>query len=481
MEWSPRMAKILFLAHRLPFPPDKGDKIRAFQMIRRLAARHEVWLGAPRDDSSDALRFDPSELGCTEVVSPWLGPGRRAFNMAAGLFAGEPLSVARFRHPELARWIERILSEVRPDLVVLYSSALGESLADRLPDRVPLLVDFVDADAAKWAAYAKAAPWPLSWVFRREERKLIAFESALLARADVALLVSDAEREVMARMQPKWLPKLETMGNGVDLEAFPAAPPAQGRLIVMCGRMDYRANVEGARWFAGEVFPLIRKRAPTAVFRIVGAAPTATVRALARLPGVEVTGAVTKVWPHLAEARAVVAPLRFARGIQNKVLEGMAAARPVVATCAALEGLEAAPGREVLTADEPAAFAEAVLQVLEGRAPEDLGIRGREFVESRHPWDLQLTKLDSLVERLITSTSGETSAEKGRDGVGDRQRQAAPGLDQSPVLRIGRVDVREAAGADQAVVVGDRARLKPPVALEAEGSGAAFAAPEIEH
>ena len=479
--WRRCVAKILFLAHRLPFPADKGDKIRAFHMIRRLTSRHEVWLGAPRDDGSKVLPFDAVELGCAEVASPKLSAGRRAFNMATALFTGDPLSVARFRHPELVRWVEQTLRQVRPDLIVLYSSALGEMIVDRLPDGLPLLVDFVDADVAKWAAYATAAPWPLSWVFRREARKLQAYESRLLARADVATLISDDEREVMGRIQPEWLSKLETMGNGVDLSMFPAAPPAQGRLIVMCGRMDYRANVEGARWFAGEVFPIIRKRAPTAVFRIVGAGPTAAVRALSRLQGIEVTGAVDRVWPHLAEAKVVVAPLRFARGIQNKVLEGLAAARAVVATSAALEGLEAVPGRQVLTADEPVAFAESVLQVLEGRAPEDLGIRGRELVETLYPWDLRLAKLDSLVEGLVASASSETSAEKRRDGVGDRQRHSAPYLDQSSVLRVGRVDVRKTTGADQAVVVSDRARLEAPVALEAERSGAELAAPEIEY
>ena len=449
------MAKILFLAHRLPYPPDKGDKIRGFHMIRRLAAGHEVWLGAPIDDSADLSRLDPAALGCAEAVCPWLGAARRTFNMATALLTGEPLSVARFRHPDIARWIERVLKDVRPDLVVLYSSALGDRLFDRLPDGLPLLVDFVDADAAKWAAYAGAAPWPLSWLFRREARKLLAFESSLLSRADAALLVTDAERQVMARMHPQLAAKFETMGNGVDLEAFPAAPPARGRLIVMCGRMDYRANVEGARWFAEEVLPLIRKREQAAVFRVVGAAPTAAVRALTRLPGVEVTGAVPKVWPHLAEAGVVVAPLRFARGIQNKVLEGLAAARPVVATSAALEGLEVTPGREVLAADEPAAFAEAVLQVLGGVAPADMGSRGRAFVERHHQWDLQLRKLDALVERLTAPTSGETAADQRRDGVGDRQGEAPPRFDHGPVLGVGRVDVGYAAGADQPVVVGD--------------------------
>jgi sugar transferase (PEP-CTERM/EpsH1 system associated) len=404
------VAKILFLAHRVPFPPDKGDKIRAFQMVRRLSAQHEVWLGAPADDPADVGRLDAAALGCREILTPVLGRGRRLWNMGWGLATGAPLSVARFRHPDLARWIGEVLRDVRPDLVVLYSSALGDALLRRLPDGVPLLVDFVDADAAKWTAYAATAPWPLCSIYRREADRLAAFESRLLARADAALLVSEAERQVMAGLQPRWAGKLGTITNGVDLEAFPPAPEGRGRLIVMCGRMDYGANVDGACWFADAVLPLVRQRAPDASFRIVGAAPARAVRALARREAVEVTGATPSVWPHLAEARVVVAPLRVARGIQNKVLEGLSAAKPVVATAAALEGLAVTPGREVLSADDPEAFAEAVLAVLDGRAPPDLGPRGRAFVERRHRWDDQLEILDRLVARLADGGANRAAA-----------------------------------------------------------------------
>lgn len=399
------MVKILFLAHRAPFPPDKGDKIRAFHLLRRLTADHEVWLGATADDPADEGRLASADHRCREAVAPTLAPGRRRLNMALGLLRGAPLSVARFRHPDLERWVGRVLKEVRPDLVFVYSSALAQYVVGR--SEAPLVVDFVDADAAKWEAYAELAAWPLSWLFQREARRLVAYERAVLAASAASLIVSESERRVMAELQPEGAGKLQVLTNGVELPSF--APPAAGGLIVMCGRMDYRANVDGAAWFAQEVLPAIRARRPDAVFRIVGAAPTREVRALAGLPGVEVTGAVPEVAPHLAEAAVIVAPLRVARGIQNKVLEGMAAARPVVATAAALEGLSVAPGRDVLQADAPDTFAEAVLDVLDGRAPEDLAMRGRRYVERRHRWETQLQGLTELVGRLAPG-SGEAAA-----------------------------------------------------------------------
>lgn len=400
------MAKILFLAHRVPFPPDKGDKIRAFQLLRGLTAEHEVWLGATTDDPADRGCLERVDHGCREAAAPVLGRWRRCFNMAAALLRGAPLSVARFRHPALERWVKRVLEEVRPDVVFVYSSALAQYVMEGRGD-VPLVVDFVDADAAKWQAYAKSVPWPLSWLFRREARRLIAYEREVLAASAAGLIVSEDERGVMAGLQPEGAGKLRVLTNGVKLPAV--EPSAGGSLIVMCGRMDYRANVDGAVWFAREVLPAIRSRRPDAVFRIVGAAPTRKVRALAALPGVEVTGAVPEVGSHLAKAAVIVAPLRVARGIQNKVLEGMAAGRPVVATSAALAGLAVTPGREALQADDGDSFAGAVLDVLDGRAPPDLAQSGRRYVERRHRWETELQGLMRLV-RSLAPASGEAAA-----------------------------------------------------------------------
>lgn len=399
------MGKVLFLAHRVPFPPDKGDKIRAFHLLRHLAARHEVWLGAGADDLAD-LRHEAEARGiCQDVCFAPLGPIRRRANLLAGLPRGAPLSVARFRHPELARWTRRVLDDVRPDLVFVFSSAMAQYVVGRLPASTRLIVDFCDCDAEKWRAYAETAPPGMRAIYRREFDRLVKFEAGVLAASEAGVLISETERKLLADFLPAGAHKLHVIPNGVDVDYFapPREPPEDRPLIVLCGRMDYPPNIDGARWFAQEILPRVRRRTADAAFRIVGAAPTPAVRALAALPGVEVTGAVPDVRPHLAEAAVVVAPLRIARGIQNKVLEGMSAGRPVVATPQALDGIEAVAGRDVLTGADAESFAAAVAAVLTKSAPSDLALNGRACVLRRHQWSAQLRTLDALMERVGAS------------------------------------------------------------------------------
>jgi len=399
------MGKVLFLAHRVPFPPDKGDKIRAYHLLKHLAARHEVWLGAGADDLADLRHEAAAREICKDVHFAPLGPIRRRANLLAGLPRGAPLSVARFRHPELARWTRRVLSEVRPDLVFVFSSAMAQYVVERGGAATRLIVDFCDCDAEKWRAYADTAPPGMRAIYRREFERLVKFEAGVLAAAEAGVLISKTERKLLADFLPAGAHKLHVMPNGVDVDYFaPAAEPAGDQpLIVLCGRMDYPPNIDGARWFAQEILPRVRRRRPDAVFRIVGAAPAPTVRALAALPGVEVTGAVPDVRPHLDAAAVVVAPLRIARGIQNKVLEGMAAGRPVVATPQALDGIDAVAGRDVLTGADADGFAAAVSDVLTGAAPSDLAVNGRACVLRRHQWSAQLRTLDDLIGRLGVS------------------------------------------------------------------------------
>jgi len=399
------MGKVLFLAHRVPFPPNKGDKIRAFHLLHHLAARHQVWLGAGADDLADLRHDEAARAICQDVCFAPLGPIRRRANLLAGFPRGAPLSVARFRHPELARWTRRVLSEVRPDLVFLFCSAMAQYVVGRTAPSTRLIVDFCDCDAEKWRAYAETATPAMRAVYRREFDRLVKFEAGVLAAAEVGIMISETERQLQAGFLPAGAHKLHVIPNGVDVDYFaPAAQPGGDRpLIVLCGRMDYPPNIDGARWFAQEILPRVRRRRPDAAFRIVGAAPAPAVRALASLPGVEVTGAVPDVRPHLAEAAVVVAPLRIARGIQNKVLEGMAAGRPVVATPQALDGIEAVAGRDVLTGADAESFAAAVGDVLAKTAPKDLAVNGRACVLRRHQWSAQLRALDDLIERIGAS------------------------------------------------------------------------------
>jgi sugar transferase (PEP-CTERM/EpsH1 system associated) len=438
------MAKILFLAHRAPFPPDKGDKIRAFHLLIHLAARHEVWLGAGVDDPADIRRLAMFRAAGDHTCIMPLGRLRRACNMAWGVLSGAPLSVARFRHPTLERWISRVLRDVRPDLVFVYSSALAQYVVGRTGADVRLILDFVDADAQKWLAYAESAPLATRWAYRAEARRLVRFEQRALDAATAGVLVSETERRLQAALLPTGAAKLSVIPNGVDTDFFRPMPELNPqRDIVFCGRMDYAPNVDGVEWFVREILPRVWKRSPTAVFRIVGGAPVARVLALQAAPGVEVTGSVPDVRPYLARAAVVVAPLRIARGIQNKVLEGLAAGRPVVATPDALDGIAARPGCEVLVGSDAESFATAVADVLTGRAPPDLGRLGREFVLRHHRWDVQLEALDQLIARSIAGCSAEASTEERREAVRDAQGQSTPRTYEGRVPLIGGVEIRQ--------------------------------------
>jgi sugar transferase (PEP-CTERM/EpsH1 system associated) len=402
------MAKILFLAHRAPFPPNKGDKIRAYHILEHLAAHHDVWLGAAADDAADMAFLPEAKSRYRDAFFGLLGKTGMAANIAAGALRGLPLSVARFRHAGLAAWVDRVLTEVRPDFVYVYSSAVAQYVTGRLPPDSRLVVDFVDADAEKWRAYALREKVPLRWVYAAEFRRLVRFDAGVMAQAEAGIVVSETERRLLAGFLPSGADRLHVIPNGVDVEYFkpdPAIAPRAGD-IVFTGTMDYLPNIDAVAWFAEAIFPLIRRDCPDAVFRIVGARPSPRVLALRTLDGVEVTGAVPDIRPYLHRAAVIVAPLRIARGIQNKVLEGLAAGRPVVASPEALDGIAATVGRDILVGDGAEAFARAAMDVLTGRAPGSLGAAGRDFVLAHHQWAEQLRTLDQFIAAPLMPGSG---------------------------------------------------------------------------
>ncbi|HEY0327001.1 MAG TPA: glycosyltransferase, partial [Allosphingosinicella sp.] len=265
--------------------------------------------------------------------------------------------------------------------------------------RQNFVMDFVDMDSAKFEAYAEAGGL-LAPVHAREARYLSAYERSVAARADAGLFVSEAEAALFR--DRTGADNVRALANGIDARhfapdsAFPRlgeAERAQGPILLFTGQMDYRPNIDAVRWFAEEVLP----RVPQGRFVIAGRNPTREVKALAG-PRVTVTGAVRDMRSWLAAADVVVAPLRIARGIQNKVLEAMAMARPVVASPAAFEGIEAEPGRDLIVAGEAGAMADEIAALIE--APDRaaaLGTAGRTLVVSRYGWEARLAPLEGLI------------------------------------------------------------------------------------
>ena len=393
------MEGLLFLAHRIPFPPNKGDKIRSFHLLRHLSARYEIHLGAFVDDPDDWQFQDALKPWCASIKLLPLNPRRARLASLTGLLTGEALTLPYYRSVELKRWAAGLAASGKVTRGLAFSSAMAQFMPAGLSRRV---LDMVDVDSDKWTQYAPTQRWPLSWVYAREGRKLAEWEARAAQDFDATLLVSHAEAALLQQRAPQARHKIGAFENGVDAEYFspardyPNPYPSDVRGIVFTGAMDYWPNVDAVTWFADRIFPAVRGTVPGAQFTIVGSRPSEAVGALARQPGVVVTGSVADVRPYLAHAACAVAPLRIARGVQNKVLEAMAMARPVIATPQAAEGIRAEAGRDYVLAQGEADFAHAVvaqLQSARSAAP------ARDCILAHYDWARNLAAIDPLFEQ----------------------------------------------------------------------------------
>jgi sugar transferase (PEP-CTERM/EpsH1 system associated) len=405
---DPSRPELLLLCHRIPYPPDKGDKIRSYRWWTALCERYRVHLGAFVDDPDDWVHAERLERACESLLL--LPLPRRAATLRSlwGLASGEPLTLPYYRDRRMAAWVDERLDSGRVALALVYCSAMAQYVTGRSGLGVRRAIDFVDLDSDKWRQYAERKPWPIRWVYRREARRLGAYERAVARELDASLFVSPEEAAPLRAQVPEVAGRVGAIRNGVDTDYFDPAPPRPnpfppGReAVVFTGAMDYWANVDAVVWLVREVWPRVRAERPQALLAIVGARPSPQVQALAGADCL-VTGRVEDVRPYLAQAQVVVAPLRIARGIQNKVLEGMAMARPVVVTSLGLEGIPAEPGVEVLVADGAQAFAAATLAVLAGAHP-GLGERARRRVAADFSWA-------EATRRLIATLTGAGGAE----------------------------------------------------------------------
>ncbi len=395
------MSEILFLAHRIPFPPNKGDKIRAFNLLKWLAARHVVHLGAFVDDAEDWQHLPDLEKLCAEICLRPLHPRLARLRSLTGFITGEPLTLPYYRDRSMQQWVNRLLARRSPAAVFVFSSCMAQYASSAKGIR--RIIDFVDLDSDKWRQFASTRAWPQSWIYRREAHRLAASERKTASEFDCSVFVSAAEAELFKRDSSTSAARVTVIRNGVDAEFFaphqrgPNPYPPGARVLVFTGAMDYWPNVDAVVWFAKDVLPRIRRRISDASFYIVGARPSRSVLKLADEPGVQVVGKVLDVRPYIGHAKVAVAPLRLARGVQNKVLEAMAMAKPVAMTQAARQGLEADALVDRLVADDPQEFAERSIEFITGAAETGLGEQCRKFVRQHYDWDRNLDVLDVLL------------------------------------------------------------------------------------
>ena len=393
---------ILYVCHRFPYPPKRGGKIRPFNMIRHLHhAGHHVTVCSLVRSEAEAEEGRGIAPHCAAFEMGAVRDPVQMVRMVANLPLATPSSMGYFHSPHLAGRIRHLLTTQTWDLIFVHCSSVAQYVED--VQGIPKILDFGDMDSQKWLEYANYKPWPLSWGYTYEGMKMLRAEKRLARKFDLCTATTRAERDTLdsygTGAVTDWFP------NGVDSDAFsPGVEPYDPDTISFIGRMDYYPNQECMLRFCRDVWPALRRARPALKLLIVGADPSPEIRRLADLPGVTVTGSVPKVQPYVQRSAVMVAPLAIARGTQNKILEAMAMAVPVVTSSIAAGGVDAVPGEHLLVADSPADQVQAVLSLLQDTARrQQFALAGRARMRSHHAWAQSMIRLDQIIARCQAS------------------------------------------------------------------------------
>lgn len=397
------MGDILFLAHRIPFPPNRGDKIRAHHLLRKLARIAPVHVGCFAENDADREAIgELADIAASHRVVDRTKP--LALAGVEALLAAKPVSLTAFYSARLAQWVEATLARHPISAIVVFSGQMGQYVPDGFKGRV--IIDLCDVDSAKFESYAKAGQ--RAWINAREARLLAREEERLAHRADATILISENEAALFgSRLTKPSLADVRVLGNGIDAQFFdPAkvAPHAEiadrkGPHFVFTGQMDYPPNEAAALWVVDKLMPRIRQDWPEAEFHVVGRNPTRALQSRSGRDGISVWGEVPDVRPFVAAADVVLAPLMIARGVQNKVLEAMAMAKPVLLTPEAATGIDATDGLHWMQCTADADLTAERLKSHFANDPDGIamGALARAFVLGSHDWDAMLAPLETLV------------------------------------------------------------------------------------
>jgi sugar transferase (PEP-CTERM/EpsH1 system associated) len=395
--------RVLFLTHRLPFAPNRGDRIRAFNLLKALhgcASVNLVSLVHDREEEAEGgrIRHLVDTLDMCRVPRT-----RNRVKGALLLGSQRTLTHILLDSPDVVPALARVTRDSKPDVVLAYCSSMARyALAPPLAG-LPLVVDMVDVDSAKWSDLASHHRWPLRWIYARESRLLSQFEARLSNVASATTVVTNREAVTLLRLAPS--ARILVSSIGIDAtRLIPNNEPTDGEDVIFCGVMNYAPNVDAAIWLCRRVWPAVRARRPRSRLWLVGASPPSQVRALADdEAGIEVTGTVDDVRPYLWRSAVSVAPLLTARGTQTKVLEAVASGLPAVVTDAVAGGLPDALMPACVVANSPEQFANAIVALLERSGCDRRAIAGRANLSSLS-WDAALAPLVSELTRAAAST-----------------------------------------------------------------------------
>lgn len=392
--------KILYVCHRFPFPPKRGGKIRPFNMISHMSRQHDVYVASLSRSDQESKEGRGLAVHCKQFIMAQVREPWQTLRMILRLPTLVPSTMGYFYSAELKAAINRLIEKEKFDLIFVHCSSVAQYVEHI--ESIPKILDYGDMDSQKWLVYAKMKPFPLNIGYWIEGVKLQREENRLAKRFDFCTCTTKAELDTLngynTGVATDWFP------NGVDHVFFaPDDEEYDADTISFIGRMDYYPNQECMLDFCHNILPLLRKRRPAVKLVIVGAEPSADILKLSELPGVTVTGTVEDVRSYVRRSALMIAPLKIARGTQNKILEAMAMGVPVVCSKLAAGGIDAVDGEHFLAAETSEEYVSAVLRLIENPSERDKFARaGRERMLQNHHWPNSMSRLDNIVERCIS-------------------------------------------------------------------------------
>jgi sugar transferase (PEP-CTERM/EpsH1 system associated) len=403
--------RVLVLSQRLPYAPNRGDRLRVYHMIQEIASHAQVDVASLVHDREEASHANDLRGIADEVITTRVPRIRNLMRGAASLIGSTPLTHVLLDSSRMLPALSQLVQHRRPDVVLAFCSSMAKFAFLPPLAGIPCVLDMIDADSAKWSALGQTSRLPLRWIYQREARLLARFEALAIRKAFATLVVNENERAALRALAPE--APIHVIENGVDLTSFaPATTNKPSSSVVFCGVMNYEPNVRGAVWLARTVWPLVRAARPDARLILVGSSPSQEVAALAsETSRVMVTGTVADVKPYLWGSAVAAAPLQIARGIQNKVLEAIAAGLPCVVTRRVADGLPREVGGACRVADSAEEFSTALLDLLE-RSPAERRRLAFSADLSRLRWSARLRTLVPLLKYAAMCNGNMTSAEQ---------------------------------------------------------------------
>lgn len=391
--------KILFLTQRIPYPLDRGDRIRAFHFLKHLSEKHEVTLVSLLNKKSENEQGAELQRCCKHVYLYYQPKWKRVLNCLFAVFKKIPFSFAYFYSSKFKNKVKEELGKENYELIFISSSSMAQYV---LKAKTRLLADFVDADSKKWDDLHEKSQFIKRFVYGMESKRIRKVEKRILNTAGSSIITTDYEKSLLLKIAPN--AQLEVVKNGVDLERFSAPGQlSKKQQILFIGVMNYQPNVDAVVYFAKEIWPIIQHEKKDLEFCIIGTDPIKEVKKLSYIKGVRVVGHVKDIKDYYAQAKLMVAPFRIARGIQNKVLEAMAMEIPVVGTKKIKKAIGATKKEGLLGSDDPEEFAKMIIDLLkDDQRRERLGAAAREFVKKNYRWEHSFQLLDNIIQQATS-------------------------------------------------------------------------------